>query len=93
MGFVFTSALFEVEANPGSVVAILNGSDVTLTGSAGGTLLLHLGGSYPSAPLITTAVPPAKTAVTIGGTLTVGAPSSNPPGSYSGSFYLTFIQE
>lgn len=93
MGFIFTPALFEVETNPGTVVAILNGPDATLTGSAGGTLTLHLGGSYPSAPFITTAVPPAKTAVTVGGTLIVGPPSANPPGSYSGPFFITFIQE
>jgi Domain of unknown function (DUF4402) len=93
MGYVVTSALFELETNPGTVIALLNGPDATLTGSAGGSLSLHIGASYPSAPLITTAIPPARTAVTIGGTLTVGSPSANPPGSYSGSFYVTFIQE
>lgn len=93
MGFVFTAALFEIETNAGTVVSLLNGPDATLTGSAGGTLSLQIGASYPSAPLITTAVPPAKTALTIGGTLTVGPPSANPPGSYGGSFYVTFIQE
>jgi hypothetical protein len=29
----------------------------------------------------------------IGGTLTVGNSASNPPGSYSGTFDITFIQE
>ena len=93
MGFVSTPALFDIETNAGTVVAVLNGPDATLTGSEGGTLSLHIGSSSPSAPFITSAIPPAKTTLSFGGTLTVGSPAANPPGSYSGAFYITFIHE
>lgn len=93
LGVPFSPAIFEIDANPGTVVTILNGPDVTLNGSNGGTIRLHIGSSSPSSPLITTAVPPAMTQVRIGGTLTVGPPLANPSGSYSGTFTVTFIQQ
>ncbi len=93
LGVTYTPAMFQIEADPGTVLGILNGPDVTLTGSAGGTLNLHLGTSNPALPIITTAVPPALTTLTIGGTLTVGTLTSNPPGFYSGYFFITIIRE
>lgn len=93
LGYPFSPAIFEVDANPGTLVSILNGPDVTLTGSNGGTLALHIGTSSTGSPFIATATPPARTIVRIGGTLTVGPPIANPPGNYSGVFSVTFIQE
>ncbi len=92
-GLSYSAALFEIRANPGTVIGILNGPDVALTRSGGGSMNLHLGSSSPSSPFITTAIPPSTTSLTIGGTLTVGTPAANPPGNYSGVFYITFIQE
>jgi hypothetical protein len=93
MGYTYTPALFEVTGNRGTVVQILNGSDIILTGSNGGTMTLHLEGSDPVSPFIINTVPPAFTMVTIGGTLFVGNPVANPPGNYGGTFTITFIQE
>jgi hypothetical protein len=93
LGIPFSPAIFEVDANPGTVVSILNGPDVTLTGSNGGSMRLHIGASSPTSPFITTARPPDRTEVRIGGTLTVGNALANPSGTYSGSFSVTFIQE
>lgn len=93
LGYPFSPAIFEVDANPGTLISILNGPDVTLTGSNGGFLQLHVGASSTGSPFITTAVPPVRTLVRIGGTLIVGSPLANPAGSYSGSFSVTFIQE
>lgn len=93
LGFPFSPAIFEVDANPGTLITIMNGPDVTLTGSNGGFLQLHVGASSTGSPFIATAVPPARTLVRIGGTLIVGSPLANPAGSYSGSFLVTFIQE
>lgn len=93
LGFTFSPALFEVDANPGTLISILNGPDVMLTGSNGGSMTLHIGSASPGSPFVTTAVPPARTVVSIGGTLTVGSPLANPAGSYSGTFSVTFIQE
>lgn len=93
LGHNYAPALFEIEAEPGTVIAILKGPDALLTGSAGGSLSLNIGMSNPSSPMITTAVPPARTLLSTGGTLTVGSPSANPPGHYSGYFYITIIRE
>ena len=93
MGVPFSPAIFEVEANQGTVVTILNGSDITLNGSNGGTVTLHLGSSSSGSPFITSAVPPARNSIRIGGTLTVGGPLTSPSGSYSGSFNVTFIHQ
>ena len=93
LGYLFSTALYEVVANPETVISLLNGPDVTLPGSNGGSLTLHIGNSNPASPFVTTAVPPASTPLNVGGTLTVSNPGANPPGSYSGTFDITFIQE
>jgi len=93
LGIAYGPADFEIDADPGTLINLLNGPDATLYGSSGGTMTLHLGTTFPSAPFITTVSPPAQTSVKIGGTLTVGSPVANPSGTYSGSFVVTFIQE
>jgi hypothetical protein len=93
LGLPFSPAVFEVDANPGTLISIMNGPDVILTGSNGGTLSLHIGTASTGTPFITTATPPARTIVRIGGTLTVGSPPANPAGNYNGIFSVTFIQE
>ena len=93
LGFPFSPAIFEVAANPGTLISIMNGPDVTLTGSNGGSMVLHLGTSNTGSPFIMTATPPVSMQIRIGGALTVGSPLANPSGSYSGSFSVTFIQE
>jgi hypothetical protein len=92
-GYSYYPAIFEIDANPGTLVQVVLGPDVSLTGSNGGSLNLHLFATYPVAPFVTTAVPPSRTQVSIGGTLTIGTPLSNPPGYYSGTFMVTFIQQ
>ncbi|MBC7743678.1 MAG: DUF4402 domain-containing protein [Flavobacterium sp.] len=93
MGFSFSPAIFEVEALPGTLISILNGSDVSLSGSNGGSMTLRLGNSNLGNSFISNALSPTTTQVTIGGILTIGNPLANPPGNYSGSFSVTFIQE
>lgn len=93
MGVQFHPALFEVDAVQGSIISIMNGSNISLTGSNGGSINLQLGVSDPVSPFITLVPQPQRTPVQIGGTLTIGNPSSNPPGTYSGTFYITFNQE
>jgi Domain of unknown function (DUF4402) len=93
LGFSFSAAVFRLVANPGTLITILNGSPVSLPGSNGGSLTLTIGASNPSSPFVIATIPPAYTTMNIGGTLTVGNSVSNPPGSYSGTFDITFIQE
>lgn len=93
LGYPFSPAIFEIEANPGTQISIMNGPDAILTGSNGGSIQLHLGTSSTGSPFMATATPPGRTQVRIGGTILVGNPLANPSGAYSGSFSVTFIQE
>jgi hypothetical protein len=93
LGYSFTPATFRLVANPGTVVSVLNGSDISLAGSNGGSMLLHLGSTDPVSPMVITTIPPDYTLLSIGGTLTVGNSAANPPGAYSGLFIITLIQE
>ncbi|OQP46420.1 DUF4402 domain-containing protein [Niastella populi] len=93
LGFQYYPAIFEVEAPSGTIINIVNGPDVQLTGSNGGSMTLHIGASDPASPFTSTTTPPAKNSIKVGATLTVGGPAANPPGVYSGSFSVTFIQE
>ncbi|MDB5190565.1 MAG: hypothetical protein JWQ96_128 [Segetibacter sp.] len=93
LGVFSCQAIFEFESEQGSVFSLMNGPNVTLAGSNGGSVILTIGSSYPTSPFMTTAAPPAKTAVHIGGKLTVGDATASPPGNYTGNFYLTFNQE
>lgn len=93
LGKPFSPAIFDVDANPGTLVNILNGPDVILTGSNGGTIKLHLEESDKGSPFIATAIPPSFTELRIGGTLIIGPPAANPPGEYSGTFSVIFNNE
>ena len=92
MGFSFSPGLFDVAAYPGTLVSILDSPDATLSCLCGGTLTLRIrqADSYPT---IITTVPPASTQVKVGGTLYVSNSPANPPGDYSGTFFVTFVQE
>lgn len=92
-GGSFFQTIIDVEAAPGSLISITNGPDAVLTGSNGGTITLTIGSSDPGSPFATSVSPPARTPVSIGGTLTVGNTAASPPGNYSGVFYITFNQE
>ncbi len=89
----FSPAIFEIEADPGTVVSILYGPEVSLHGSRGGSMTLRVGPADTGTPFTTTAERPLRTQVKIGGRLSVGSASANPSGSYSGTFSITFIQE
>lgn len=93
LGVTFCQALFEIEAPEGSILSILNGPNATLTGSNGGTMTFSIGASDPISPFSVITPSPGRTSISIGGTLTVGSLSANPPGSYTGNFYITFNQE
>jgi hypothetical protein len=93
MGYSFSAVLYDVVANPGTLVTINNGANATLTGSNGGSMTLVIGVASPASPFVVTTTPPTATQVSIGGTLNVGNPVANPPGIYSGTFNVTFIQQ
>jgi hypothetical protein len=88
-----TPALFEIIGNPGTIVTLLFGPDVSIAGSNGGSLLLHLTDSNPVSPFVLTVPYKVVTQLRVGGTLTVGSSAANPPGSYSGTFTIIFNQQ
>lgn len=88
----FSTALFDVVGNQGTLVSILDSPDAILNCGCGGTLTLRVRQS-DSYPAVITTIPPASTQVKVGGTLLVGTPLANPPGDYSGTFNVTFVQE
>lgn len=87
---IISPALFIVDAEPGTLITIVNGPPVNLSGSNGGNLNLQVGPSSIGNPFITRS---QTTEVFIGGTLTVGSIEANPAGNYSGTFQVTFIQQ
>jgi hypothetical protein len=88
-----TQAMFDIEAPAGSTISILNGPDVTLAGSNGGTVTLHLAGTDLGSSFITSAAPPARTRINLAGQLIIGNQVVSPPGAYQGTFTLIFNQE
>lgn len=93
MSQFFYQAIFDVSAPQGSIISIMYGPDAILTGNHGGSMSMHITGSSPASPFITTVLQPLRTQVNISGKLTVGSLAANPPGAYSGTFYVTFNYE
>ncbi len=95
LGYSFSTAMFDIEANPGTIISILSGpgTEAVLSGDSGGTMTMQVGESSPASPFVISVAPPATTQVLVGGTLTVGDPITNPPGNYSGTFDVIFVQE
>lgn len=93
LGIPYYQGVFDIDAPKGAIISIMNGPDATLTGSNGGTMTVHLGSSDPISPFTTVVSQPQKTPVNLSATLTVGNISSSPPGSYTGSIYITFNRE
>jgi hypothetical protein len=91
MGYQYYPAIFEIDAVPGTLINILFGPVVTLTGNNGGTLKLRVDTSLPNAPFIK--AKSMSTQVRIGGTLIVGNSGANPAGDYIGNFSITFVQQ
>ena len=94
LGYAYSPAVFEVNAHPGTVISILNGPPVTLTGSNGGSLQLSLGSSIPGPQFGSNVKFNIAIPLSVGGTITVGGSSvANPPGTYNGLFYITLVRE
>lgn len=93
LGYSFSPAIIEVDANVGTIITIMNGPDVTLSGSNGGSIKLHVGASSIASPFISKEISPNRTQIRIGGTLTIGSASANPVGIYNGTFSVNFIQQ
>lgn len=92
-GATVSPALFDVYANPGTLINITHPPSFTLMGSSGQTIELEIDSYSTGKTFITNSNSQTPTPVYIGGTLNLGAISANGPGDYSGTFTITFIQE
>lgn len=88
----YSVAIFDVTANSGTVISFLK-PVTTLTDGSGHSLSLQIDETNPSTPFVTTNPYTIPTQVSMGGILTIGSPAVNPPGNYSGTFEIIFIQE
>lgn len=88
----FSAALFEVVANPGTVISFLKPVS-TLTDGSGHSMSFQIVDTDPASPFVTILPYGTGTPVNIGGILTVSTPAANPPGDYNGTFDITFVQE
>lgn len=93
MGYTYSSAMFEVRAHRGTVLSILKGPDVLLSGIPAGSMSLHIGNTSPNSPFVSNVNFSVPIPLYVGGTLTVGPPASNPPGTYNGTFNITLVKE
>lgn len=88
--------IYEVKICPGRLVNISYPNSVVLTGNNGGSLTMNLGPTDkgPSgSSFISNKGCNDVHYVNVGGVLTVGSMAANPPGDYSGTFEITFIQQ
>ena len=92
LGILYYPAICGLQGNPGTIMHPY-GPDATLTGSNGGSITFHFHDSSPTDPIIINVAPPGTMQVRVGGTLDIGYPAANPPGHYTGSFQVMFIQE
>ncbi|WP_157718010.1 DUF4402 domain-containing protein [Gramella sp. MAR_2010_147] len=92
-GATVSPALFDVYANPGTLINISHAPSFTLSGTSGQTIELKIDSYSTGKTFITNTNSQTPTPVYVGGTLNLGAISANGPGAYSGSFTITFIQE
>lgn len=87
------SALFIVDSEPGVLISITYPDPIYLN-NGGFSLKMNLGTPHidgqPAAQFI---IKNKSTYVYIGGTLTVGSLTANPPGQYIGTFNVTFNQQ
>lgn len=91
-GALGEAAIFDVVLIPGRLVSISYGPDVSLTGSNGGSMTLQVGPSDKGNSFVTSGGHPFRNQVNVGGTLQVSNLAANPPGSYQGTFVVTFHQ-
>ena len=106
MGSTYQEAIFEFKLCPGRTVAInYSSGNITMEGGNGGTITLKLGEEvYIHTEAGATEIENGGTftsnsgcddihLIHLGGTITVGSTSDNPPGLYTGTFELTFVQQ
>ncbi|WP_165499025.1 DUF4402 domain-containing protein [Gramella sp. KN1008] len=91
-GSTVSPALFDVYANPGTIITITHPPSFELT-RGGQKISLEINSYSTGNTFISTQNSDIPNPVYIGGTLTLGSPSANTPGRYSGTIMITFNQQ
>ncbi|MCM8570152.1 DUF4402 domain-containing protein [Gramella jeungdoensis] len=86
-------ALYDVYANPGTIINITHPASFELTGTSGQKISLEINSYSTGNTFISTQNPTIPNSVYIGGTLILGSSSANGPGNYSGTINITFNQQ
>lgn len=96
LGGAYHQAIYEFKLCPGRLVTITYPSTVTLTGSNGGSMTLHLGTTsmgVSGSNFYTNLGCDNIQHISQGGVLDVGSIGANPSGIYSGTISITFNQQ
>lgn len=85
-------AIFNINANRGTIISFLKPTS-SLNDGSGHSLSLKIDTTNPASPFVTTNNYSTPTPLSMGGILTIGTQAANPPGNYSGTFDITFVQQ
>ncbi|MDX1544988.1 MAG: DUF4402 domain-containing protein, partial [Christiangramia sp.] len=86
-------ALYDVYANPGTIITVTHPPSFELTGTSGQKITLEINSYSTGKTFISTQSPAIPNSVYLGGTLILGSSSANGPGNYSGTINITFNQQ
>jgi len=84
-------AFIRLQSKVDASITISTGVVENLSNGSGAEMQLQINDIYPVSPFMVSEGPTYN--IYIGGTLTVGSPSTSPAGNYSGSFEIIFNQE
>lgn len=93
-GSTVSPALYDVYANPGTIITITHPAIFELTGTSGQKIYLEINSYSTGNTFVSTQNADIPNSVYIGGTLHVGSSYANPPGQYSSrNIKITFNQQ
>ncbi len=96
LGHTAQPAIFEVKICPGRMVNVTFPATTVLAGSNGGSITLNLGPTSiggSGSTFISNKGCDDIHLIRVGGSINVGSTLINPPGIYTGTFSLTFVQQ
>ncbi|SLJ93012.1 DUF4402 domain-containing protein [Salegentibacter salarius] len=93
MGASPSYAIFDVYANPGTIIQIQPHLETTLSGPSGSDVKLRVNLQQDISTGSTFVVTKSPQEVFVGGTLYINSQVAGPPGPYNGNLRLTFIHQ
>ena len=93
MGTNHSYAIFDVYANPGTIIQIQPHSETSLSGPSGSDVRLKVDIIQDTSTGPTFIVTQSPQPVFVGGTLHIANQAAGPPGQYNGNLRLTFIHQ